>query len=122
MPQEGVGASHKLMCRTRAFLERLESGWFAARTDMPEEIISAMTAVHKLVNCLEPPPPASLEWPLQATADNVVGSSRGGEGDAPEEDTCMTENEVIGKLESIDDSDNEALLEIARSLKRARRM
>ena len=102
---------------TRTLLERLESGRFAANAEMPEEIISAMTAVHEVVNSMEPPPTATLDSPLQTQGD---GSHKEDTQDA-EDDATMDETEVMGRLDGVDDSDSDALLEIARRLKRARR-
>ena len=117
VPNDNDGARCDLMRCTRTLLERLESGRFAANAEMPEEIISAMTAVHEVVNSMEPPPTATLDSPLQTQGD---GSHKEDTQDA-EDDATMDETEVMGRLDGVDDSDSEALLEIARRLKRARR-
>ena len=117
VPQESVGCPHELVRRTKALLDRLESGRFAINADMPEDVVAAMTSVHEFVNSMEPVPAATLNSPLETPGVLEEESpEKDGEGDA-----AMATSEVIGKLDDIDDSDSEALLAIARRLKRARR-
>ena len=117
VPQEAVAASQELVRRTKCLLERLESGNFAVNTEMPSEVISAMTAVHEVVNSMQPPAVATLETPL----DQEAGENTGEDTQVEKADAHMAELDVMGRLDSVDDSDSEALLEIARRLKRARR-
>ena len=65
VPQEAAGTAQELMRCARDLLQRLESGRFAVNAEMPEEIISAMTAVHEVVNSMDPPLAATLETPLE---------------------------------------------------------
>ena len=59
-----------------------------------------------------------------ANLDSLLEPTRGGcteEGSHAHEDAPMNEVEEMGRLDVVDDSDSEALLEIARRLNRARR-
>ena len=120
VPQQSHNPPEELLRTTKLLLDRLETGRFAATAGIPEDVISAMTAVHKIVEALEPTVPATLIGPLEPessahTEDLVTGPApTHGQEDAAEDD-------VMGTLDGIDECDDSALLAIARRLKRARR-
>ena len=125
IPSESSQLPAELVKRTKLLLDRLESGSLAVSAEMPAELVAAMTAVHEVVNTLDPPSASTLDGPLEPAAEAGAGEPGGVQsmpGRAAEDDAVMSESEAIDKLDEIDESNDDALLEIARRLKRARRM
>ena len=113
---------------TRTLLQRLESGCRAASAPMPAEVISAMTAMHEIVNAMDPTPPdlrpldARLDGPLEDLRQQAT-EPRGGSGAVADVNLPLVpgDDDVIMTLDGVDESEDAALLKIARQLKRARR-
>ena len=118
VPQDNSGVHRELMHRTKALLERLESGKFAASADMPEELLAAMASVHEVVNAVVPLQPPTLDRADTSGIHQAEGFSA---SQAQEDDAAMSEGDVIESLDRVDESDEDALLNIARRLKRVRR-
>ena len=86
---------------------------------MPQELVSAMTAVHQIIDAVDPLPAAAMDAPLEPAQEDVrepaVAETPDGAGLLDDED------DVMGTLDGVDELDDSALLAIARRLKRARR-
>ena len=123
IPAKNSGVPLELMRRTKALLERLETGSFAINASVPEDLLSAMAAVHEAVNSLEPVQHPTLDTPLCSSEerDEQQDNAHSCEGRVPDS-APVGEDAVMETLDGIDESDDEALLDIARRLKRARRM
>ena len=123
VPQERPNAPEELLRCTKDLLQRLESGRFAAAADIPADLIDAMTAVHNVIGAIEPPHIADLNGPLDApepeAAEEEEGSRCRKAADIAGEEASP--DHVMQSLDGADDTDDEALLEIARRLKRLRR-
>ena len=119
LPQESCTASEGLLRCTKDLLQRLETGRFASSVPVPADIIEAMTAVHKAIGIIEPARPVAVEEALEpedgSTASQKLTSEEQCEEEQPSEDLVME------TLDTADDSDEDALLAIARRLKRSRR-
>ena len=125
VPQERPNAPEELLRCTKDLLQRLESGKFAAAAEIPADLIDAMTAVHNVIGTIEPAHAADLNGPLEATeaeleaAEEVEGSRCRKAADIAGEDTLP--DHVMQSLDGADETDDEALLAIAKRLKRLRR-
>ena len=118
VPQQAPSLPDEWVRSTKVLLERLESGGFAATAAMPQELVSAMTAVHQIVNAVDPLPHPAFDVPLEPDADQGAKLDVGATRCQPE---VGDEDDVMGSLDGVDEADDNALLAIARRLKRARR-
>ena len=119
VPQQAPSLPDEWVRSTKILLERLESGGFAATAAMPEELVSAMTAVHEIVNAVDPLPSLAVDAPLEPDEDHEIRSDVAGATRRRSEPD--DEDDVMGTLDGMDESDDDALLAVARRLKHARR-
>ena len=100
----------------RRLLEALEQAPLPAKPGqgpiLPDEALNAMRALRMQLDA--PPPPARLDEPLESVALTVT------ESDA--DSGQLSEDDLMGELCDIDEGNSEALAEVARRLKGARRM
>ena len=107
-------ADELLLQRTKALLQQLETGAFAATTDLPPTVIAAMTAVHEVVSQIAPPKTGAVGEPLESAAE--------GPSDAEEAEHRQSEDDAMDELDGLsDDDDDQALLAAARRLRKARK-
>jgi hypothetical protein len=110
-------AEGPLVGDVKALLAVLESGSWAAAASLPESMLDAMRRLHAAVEVVAPLPPPRLDAALEpraavdAAAHHVPDTSSEGFGD--------DEDAVMGELDAAET--DEALADIARRLKRARR-
>jgi hypothetical protein len=124
------GDQKALLQCTKDLLERLETGGFAAKADMPPELLGAMTAVHEVMRTMEPELAPTLDGPLGPEAPAAAPGSRrpqvvdevsaNGEQDGGE--GAESEDEIMADLDGAHEEDEASLLLIAQRLKRARRV
>ena len=119
MPKDNPSLPDELVRRTKLLLQRMETERFAVKSEMPQELLSAISAVHEVMNTLQPVPPATVDGPLESENQDVPSSLPGEDSVALDE--CVSQDNVIDRLDGVDEDDDSALLAIARSLKRARR-
>ena len=119
VPQQKSSLPEEWLRSTRVLLERLETGCFAATTAIPQEVVAAMSAVHQVINAVDPLPAATMDAPLEPAQENVQEPAV---AETPEDaEPLDDQDDVMGTLDGVDESDDGALLAIARRLKRARR-
>ena len=121
LPQEGCSTSDNLLRCTKGLLQGLESGHFASvagAAGMPNDVIDAMTAAHKVISIMDPPKPTAFDEPLEPQ-EGLADSQGTGADDCCEEPPSA--DEVMETLYTADEKDEDALLAIARRLKRLRR-
>ena len=104
-------AVEALLQNCSVLLQQIESSCRLAdgqSTKMPPNVLEAMQSVHSVMQLVRPPMQPDID---EALEDECVATVQ-----AP------TDMEVMGELDAVDDSDEEALARIALRLKRQRRM
>ena len=120
-----------LLQSVRALLQKMENGKFAAKAEMPEDLLAAMTAVQQQVMAACPPPEPALDGPLEPDRASAASRTRKAgaalEDDGQDElasdgdEDLTSEDEVMDELDGIDEKGESASLAVARRLKRLRR-
>lgn len=125
--EEETSASHGDLIRcTKALLQRLESGSFAATAAVTPEILAAMHAAHAVIGAVEPALSPSLDAALEPEAPALAPEAPAPGAEFPvarmERSAAEeTEDDAMVKLDGLDEDDEVGLLAAARRLKSARR-
>ena len=86
LPQESCSMSANLLHCTKELLQRLENGRVASSANLPNDLIDAMTAVHKVISAIDPPRPTALNEPLEPEEVHADSQTIGADACCEEEE------------------------------------